>query len=209
MPFSHDAFFEVFAIYNRAFWPVVLGLWLATLIAYLQRSGEPAGRTWVFGLLAIQWVWSGVVYHAGLFSQINPAAWLFAALFVTQAGLLAWHGVVRRRLEFSSDCSNAVLAGYGLIAYGLLYPLIAFAGGQAYPRLATFGVPCPTTIVTAGFLILLRGRVPAALAIVPVIWAAIGGSAAFLLGVYADLALLVAGGALAFRTWFTRVAAVT
>ena len=35
------------------------------------------------------------------------------------------------------------------------------------------------------------------LAIVPVIWSAIGGSAAFLLGIHADVALPVAGIALA------------
>ena len=126
---------------------------------------------------------------------------------MTQAGLLAWHGIEDQRLEFSSDHSIQVVIGYALVAYGLLYPVLALAGGHAYPRVPTFGVPCPTAIVTAGFLTLLRGRVPVTLAIVPLIWAAIGGSSAFLLGVPADLGLVVAGTVLAYRTFSTSAAA--
>jgi len=207
MPFSRDAFLDVFATYNDAFWPAALMLWFATLIAFILHPSERATTGGVFGLLAIQWAWSGLAYHAAIFSQINPAAWLFAALFVTQAGLLAWHGIEDQRLEFSSDHSIQVVIGYALVAYGLLYPVLALAGGHAYPRVPTFGVPCPTAIVTAGFLTLLGGRVPVTLAIVPLIWAAIGGSSAFLLGVPADLGLVVAGTVLAYRTFSTSAAA--
>jgi len=207
MPFSRDAFFDVFATYNNEFWPLALILWVATLVAFALHPSERATTGGVFGLLAIQWAWSGLAYHAAIFSHINPAAWLFAALFVTQAGVLAWHGLEDQRLEFSADHSVQVVIGYALVAYGLLYPVLALAGGHVYPRVPTFGVPCPTTIVTAGFLTLLRGRVPVTLAIVPLIWAAIGGSSAFLLGVPADLGLLVAGIVLAYRTWSTGAAA--
>jgi len=207
MPFSRDAFFDTFATYNEAFWPVALVLWIATLIAYTLRTNERAGTRSVFGLLALQWVWSGLAYHAVNFSRINPAAWLFAAFFVAEAGLLAWHSLVRQRLTFADARSVEALLGYGLIAYGLLYPVLALVGGHSYPRVPTFGLPCPTTIVTAGFLFLLR-RVPPSLAIVPVLWAAIGGSAVFLFGVPADLMLFAAGAALAFRTWSTRTAVI-
>src|SRR6476661_1524087 len=97
MPFSRDAFFDAFATYNDAFWPLALMLWLATLIAFTLHPSERATTGGVFGLLAIQWAWSGLAYHAAIFSDINPAAWLFAALFVTQAGLLAWHGIEDQR----------------------------------------------------------------------------------------------------------------
>jgi hypothetical protein len=207
MPFSRDAFFDAFATYNDAFWPLALMLWVATLIAFTLHPSERATTGGVFGLLAIQWAWSGLAYHAAIFSDINPAAWLFAALFVTQAGLLAWHGVEDQRLEFSSDRSAQVVIGYAIIAYGLLYPVLALAGGHVYPRVPTFGVPCPTTIVTAGFLTLLRGRVPVTVAIVPLIWAVIGGSSAWLFGVPADVGLLVAGAVLAYRTWSPSAAA--
>jgi hypothetical protein len=54
-------------------------------------------------------------------------------------------------------------------------------------------------IFTAGLLMFARS-VSWRLAIVPVIWSVIGGSAAFLLGVRADYALPTAGLALALRT---------
>ena len=65
---------------------------------------------------------------------------------------------------------------------------------MSYPRAPSFGVPCPTTILTAGLLLLLPRREARLVAVIPVIWAAIGGSAAFLLAIRADLALLLAGG---------------
>jgi len=79
--------------------------------------------------------------------------------------------------------------------YGLMYPAIALLGELSYPRVPTFGVPCPIVMLTVGFLMLTR-PLPVALVIVPILWTAIGGSAAFLLGMHADLALPLAGVAL-------------
>ena len=56
----------------------------------------------------------------------------------------------------------------------------------------TFGVPCPTTLLTLGILSIANGRGSGLLLAIPVLWAAIGGSAAFLLGVPQDLGLIVA-----------------
>jgi hypothetical protein len=56
-----------------------------------------------------------------------------------------------------------------------------------------FGVPCPTTILTIGFFLSAKDPLPRMLTVIPILWAFIGGSAAFLLGVHADLALLVSG----------------
>ncbi len=208
LPFTKEQFFDLFAAYNAALWPVLIGLWIASVMVsgLLLVSRRPINRL-ISALLAAHWAWSALAYHIAFFTRINPAAWVFAALFVTQAALLAWHGIARQCLEFSAGRSTQVVIGYGLVAYGLLYPVLALVGGHAYPRVPTFGVPCPTTIVTAGFLTLLRGRVPPTLAIIPMAWALIGGSGAFLFGVPADVGLLVAGAVLAYRTWSTSAAA--
>jgi hypothetical protein len=209
LPFSREAFFDVLGAYNDAWWPVALVFWMATLIAFVIRLRDGRAGEWTFGLLAMQWAWAAIAYHAALFSEINPAAWAFAAMFLIQAGLLIWYGVVRQQLSFSGHGSTTRVVGGALVAYGLLYPLIALVGeGHSYPRVPTFGLPCPLTIVTAGFLVLVRGRIPPLISVVPVVWAAIGGSAAFLLGVPADLALPIAGFALAVRTWAIRTAAI-
>jgi hypothetical protein len=84
-----------------------------------------------------------------------------------------------------------------LIGYALLYPFLTIVLGHRYPATPTFGVPCPTDILTIGALLTARMRVPVALAIVPVIWGVIGGSAAMLLTVPTDYVLLGAGVLLA------------
>jgi hypothetical protein len=108
-------------------------------------------------------------------------------VFVLEAGLLVWHGVVHQRFQLSRGPSFQRVLSWGLIAYALLYPAIARADGHAFPRLV---------------------------AVVPLIWAFIGGSAAFVFGVRADLMLLACGVALAVdlirprgekRRWFTPV----
>jgi hypothetical protein len=121
---------------------------------------------------------------------------LFAALFVIESGLLVWFGVVRTQLRFSATGSPRHVAGWALILYALLYPLLAQAGGHAFPRGPTFGVPCPTALLTIGWLLAADPAWPKVVALVPIGWALIGGSAAGLLGVRADLMLWVAGIAL-------------
>jgi hypothetical protein len=199
LPFTRDEFFDVFAVYNQRFWPFVLALWLLTAYTLVRlirarSSGEP---WWIPELLAIHWAWAGLAYHAAFFSSINPAAWVFSALFVLEAGLLLWYGVVRGPLQLSHGPLLQRLLSWGLIAYALLYPAIVRAEGHAFPRLPTFGVPCPTTILTIGFLLAAGRSLPRVVAVIPLIWAFIAGSSAFLLGVRADLMLLAAGIALA------------
>jgi len=60
----------------------------------------------------------------------------------------------------------------------------------SYPRIPTFGVPCPTTLLTIG-LLLMAIRIRLSLLIIPWLWAVIGGAAA-LLRVIPDFALIAA-----------------
>lgn len=199
LPFSHEAFLDLFGAYNVSLWPAAALLWLATawvLMAWL-RTGRVSGRT-LFALLAVHWAWSGAVYHWGFFRRINPAAVLFAAMFLLQAGVLAWLAFTSRGTVGPYSGRRGVV-GIGLVVYGLLYPLVGFGFGLEYPRMPVFAVPCPTVLVTAGWLVAATG-VPRATNLVPIIWAIIGGSAAFTLGIRADLALLLAGTVLALDT---------
>ena len=198
LPFTPDAFFDVFAAYNQRLWPFALALWLLTAYALVVLTRARPVRPWFIpGLLAIHWAWAGLAYHAAFFSRINPAAWVFSGLFLLEAGLLLWHGVIHPRLQVLRGPFFRHFLSWGLIAYALLYPAIARAEGHAFPRLPTFGVPCPTTILTIGFLLGADRSLPRLVAVIPLMWAFIGGSAAFLLGVRADLMLLAAGITLA------------
>ena len=197
LPFTREQFFDLFVAYNEALWPAVVALWIvSTVIVVLRLSARHQDDRWVSALLVGHWAWSALAYHVAFFTRINPAAWLFAALFLGQAVLLFRVGVVQRRLSFAPWGNTWAPLAWGLIAYSLAYPAINAIDHRSLLRIPTFGLPCPTTIFTAGVLMLATPRCWS-LAVVPVIWAAIGGCATFLLGVYADVALPIAGVALA------------
>lgn len=200
LPFTKEQFFDLFAAYNEAVWPAAVALWIASAaIVALRLSARRPHDPWISALLVAHWAWSALAYHLPFFTRINPAAWLFAALFLGQAVLLFRVGVMQRRLSFAPwDNAWAPLA-WGLIGYSLAYPVINAIDHRSLLRIPTFGLPCPTTIFTAGVLMLATPR-SWRLSTVPVIWSAIGGSAAFLLGVYADVALPIAGMALAISS---------
>ena len=113
-------------------------------------------------------------------------------------------------LPFSRSEFLAVFTAYNEAFWPL--QLFYFAAGlfvtHPYPATPLFGVaPCPTTLFTIGLLILARYPRPVVIALVPLAWSVIGGSAAILLGVPEDWALfgaLVAWTGLApgeSRTW--------
>jgi Family of unknown function (DUF6064) len=194
LPFSHDQFLDVFGAYNRALWPAVILIWLLTAAAiaalYLR---DPWASRLVAAVLAFHWGWAGIAYHLAFFRSINPAATLFGAVFVLQGALFLWLGVLGSQLSFQFTCSVWGRIGAALIAYSLLYPALGLALGLAYPRLPSFGVPCPTAILTVGLLLLAPRHEARRLGAIPLLWAAIGGSAAVLLNIRADFALIVAG----------------
>jgi hypothetical protein len=144
-------------------------------------------------ILAFHWLWAGAAYHFAFFREINPAATSFGAVFLWQAALLVWRGVVRSGLSFGTSSPTWSRLGLGLVTYALLYPAVGVLTGLQYPCLPTFGVPCPTAILTAGTLLLVPRREARPLAVIPILWAGVGGSAAFLLDIQADIALLAAG----------------
>jgi hypothetical protein len=194
LPFSDNQFLDIFGAYNRALWPAAILIWLLTAaaIATLYRRGPKASRL-VSAVLVLHWGWAGIAYHFAFFRSINPAATLFAAVFVLQAAILLWRGALGTRLSFQPTSSIWGRAGAALIVYALLYPAFGLALGLEYPRLPSFGVPCPTTILTVGLLLIAPRREVRLVGAIPVLWAAVGGSAAVLLNIRADFALLVAG----------------
>ena len=200
LPFTPEQFLKAFADYNESLWPFAAALWLLTAVAFLWLLyGVSEHSRSLNVLLVVHWLWAGVAYHAWFFSHINPAARLFAILFVGEAVLLVWHEAGQGGLRFSRGRSWRRTTGCVLVGYALAYPVLVWIGGLDYPNMPTFGVPCPTAILTLGFLTAAAHPAPVAIAAIPLLWAVIGGSAAFLLGVPADSMLPLAGGLLLTR----------
>ncbi|MDF2446008.1 MAG: hypothetical protein K0S46_1244 [Moraxellaceae bacterium] len=192
LPFTPAQFFERFAAYHAAVGPLpllltALGagvLWL--VLRAPARAGRPAAL-----FLALLWGWAGLVYHLGFFWRINPAAPLFAALCVGAALLFLRLGVRQGALHFAEAGAVSRGAGAALAVFALvLYPALGPVFGHAFPAAPSFGLPCPATLYTFGLLLMAARPVPRALLVLPTLWAGIGGSAAFLLGVTQDYALL-------------------
>ena len=194
-PFSTAEFLDVFARYNQAVWPAQpLFYLLAALVLWLAWRPRARSGPVIAGVLAFFWAWMGVVYHWGFFRPINPAAALFAALFVLQAVLLLHAGMMRPRLAFRPGRGPASFAGAVLVVYALIvYPLLGVAFGEAYPRTPTFGLPCPTTIFTLGMLLWVEPGTPIRLIVIPVAWSLLGAMAAYQHGIVQDYGLLAAG----------------
>lgn len=193
LPFSHDQFLDVFGAYNRALWPAVAALWLATAIIVVQLLRRRCRTGPVIALLVAHWAWSGIAYHAAFFSPINPAARLFAGVFVLQAALFIWYGFARHRLTFAFPRGPWGIAAGVLVLCALAYPALGLLTGLAYPRAPLFALPCPTTLLTAGVLLAATPPVPRWVFVIPIGWAFVGGSAAIALGITPDLMLFIAG----------------
>jgi hypothetical protein len=115
-------------------------------------------------------------------------------LFVLEGVLLIAVGGWQERLHIAWRPGIAGIAGAAMIAYALVvYPLLGYRLGHRYPAAPTFGVPCPTTILTLGLLAWAAPPRPWAVLAIPLAWSAVAVVAAVRLGVWEDLGLVVAG----------------
>jgi hypothetical protein len=195
IPFTVDQFLEVFERYNVAVWPAQLFLYalgILTIGLALQRRTD--FRKTVSLILAMFWIWMGLVYHLWFFSDINGAALIFALFFALQGGLFLIAGVLRNNLRFRFRPNLFGSIGSAFLIYALIiYPALGFWFGHRYPVAPTFGLPCPTVIFTFGILLWTDRRVPLYLLVIPLAWSFLGFWAAVSLGMTEDYGLLGAG----------------
>ena len=192
LPFSRDAFLALFEQYNEAVWPAPVVAYALGLIVLLSalKPYRGSGRL-IAAILAGAWIWNGVAYHMLHFATLIWAAWGFGFLFVLQGLMFLVTGLMRGRLTFSFRRDAAGWTGFALTVFAMaVYPLIGTIAGQAWPSVPAFGIaPCPLAIFTFGMLLMAEPRAPWHLLVIPLLWAAIGGSAAWLLDMPQDLAL--------------------
>ena len=195
MPFTAAEFLDVFRDYNLSVWPAQIAL-IALAVAcgiLLVRARVHASRR-IATVLAFLWCWMAVAYHFAFFASINRAALLFGSVFLCEALLLFWYGVRTERLRFAVTRDVYGVVGIVMIAFALVgYPVLGFALGRRYPAAPTFGLPCPTTIFSLGFLMLAQAPVPRRILVIPFLWSLLGATAATRLGIAEDFSLLVAG----------------
>jgi Family of unknown function (DUF6064) len=213
-PFTIEQFLGVFVAYNSAIWPAQILAYVLGLAAVAALWGRwPIASQLIPAILVLLWAMNGIGYHYLFFTTINPAATLFAGLFLIQAILFAASAVSAKVMRFETGRDFRSFAGASFIIYAMLvYPILGIWAGHGLMKGPVFGVaPCPTTIFTIGMLLLARGRWVAWLAIIPFLWSLVGLAAALQLGIPEDWGLPVAGLALilvlgfdAHRAWQNR-----
>jgi hypothetical protein len=196
LPFSIEQFLSVFETYNLVIWPMqIMAYALGAMAVFMVFLPVRYSGKIITAVLAIFWLWTGMMYHVAHFSAINRAAFLFGALFAAQGILFLIYGLRRNGLDFKFEYNMSSVAGIVLISYAMLfYPLLGILLGHAYPRSPVFGVaPCPVAIFTFGILLTNRTRPPVTILVIPFLWSIVGFSAAISLGMREDIGLLVAG----------------
>jgi hypothetical protein len=205
LPFTVEQFLQVFKNYNQSIFPLQIFFYLlAVTIIFCSIKRIAGADKIVNSILTFLWLWMGIVYHLLFFTTINNAAYLFGSFFIVQGMLLFYYGVIKGKLTYRFKQDTVGITGVILVTFALLvYPLLGYLFGHVYPEAPTFGVPCPTTIFTFGVLLWSDRKVPKLLLVIPFFWSLIGLSAATILGVREDMALLVASftttGILLFR----------
>ena len=193
-PFSTEQFLSVFRLYNTSIWPGQILLNALGILAIILCCRKNVDSVAISLFLAGLWLWTGIVYHIVFFSLINPAAFIFGGLCVVQGALFIYYGVVRRAISFAYRRDLKGMTGALLLVYALIvYPVIGYFLGHAYPYAPTFGAPCPATIFTFGLLLWTTSRVRGYLVTIPFLWTLVGSSAALHLGIREDIGLLISG----------------
>ena len=195
LPFTVEQFLDVFGIYNQAVWPMQIFLYVFALIAIVLaiKKFNNSGRI-ISIILALFWLWMGIVYHLVYFTAINKAAYFFGILFIIQGLIFLYAGGINSKLSFKYHTHIYSIFGSIFIIYALIiYPILGHQLGHVYPRTPTFGLPCPTTIFTFGLLLWTDKRIQKYVIIIPLLWSIIGFGAALGMGIYQDYGLLVAG----------------
>jgi hypothetical protein len=174
--FSPRTYYRMIERHNEAVWPaqlLTMALGLGILGA-LRRPSAPQGRI-VAGILAIMWIWVAWAFLLQRYATINWAITYIVPLFMLEALLLLWWGVIRGELSFAITSETGSRVGTVLFVLGLLvYPALAAIFGRPWKQAEVFGiVPDPTAISTAGLLFLTNSRYRWGLLPVPLLWCAI------------------------------------
>lgn len=188
IPFTTEQFFDIIEKYNSAIFPVqFILILLGILSVFVLHSKKKIKNRLIGGFLGILWIWTGIAYHLAFFTEINKAAYVFGGLFVLQGFLFLFETFSRKKLEFEFNGKIMDYIAYFFIIFGIvIYPILIYFLENSIEATITLGLPCPSTIMTFGFLMLTRPKFPKYLIIIPALWTIIGTSAAFNFGVYPD-----------------------
>ena len=194
MNFTFSEFLDMMARYNNHYWlmlPINYSLCISAILFSLRKTTYSSRI--VTSVLAVFWLWTGVIFNGLVFSEISSRAVIFAAVFVVESMLLVFYGFYKSELIFRVRADLIGAVGWTSILYGLLgYPLIASLLGRGYPQSLVVGLaPCPTVVFTLGILFWSERRLTKAILAIPLFYALAGGAMVSSKGVVEDLGMII------------------
>jgi hypothetical protein len=194
--FSPRTYYRMLERHNEAVWPAQLlalgaGFGLAGLVLRpTARQGQIIST-----VLAVGWVWVGWAFLWHRYAAINWTAKYLAPIFLLQALLFIWLGVVRGSLNFHPRRAAGGRLGMALFVSALvLYPVLAPISGRPWEQSELFAIVAdPTAIATLGLLLTLEGPRRWALLVLPLLWCGITGMTLWAMKSPEALVPLIAG----------------
>lgn len=188
IPFTTEQFFEIIEKYNLAVFPVqLIILLLGILSVIILHSNINSKNKLIGGFLGVLWIWIGIAYHFAFFTEINKAAYVFGGFFVLQGLIFLIETFSRKKLEFEFNGKIMDFIAYFFLVFGVfIYPVLIYFLESSLEKIITLGLPCPSTILTFGFLMLTKPKLSKYILVIPALWTIVGTSAAFNFGVYPD-----------------------
>lgn len=195
-------FYTQFAAYNTDWSVANLLLWLllvAAVTGVLARPGNERSHTLIRGVLALIFLWNGIVFFSGYMTQSALTGGISSFI----AGIILAADLVRKKIRIALPQTGwqryATLA-WVVWALGM-YTIAGWLTGHPYPGGPLPTAPCPTTILAVALLstsmvaTLKTDRLPFTLLFTMLLWWAFfaGIFAPALYGLYTDLTLLAAG----------------
>jgi hypothetical protein len=198
--FTLAQFLEMMSRYNTTFWPLQLVAYGFGVIAVVLAitTSRHSGRI-ISAILALFWLWVGIVFNLVYFSPLYPLAIVFVILFVIEAGILAFAGVFKGTLSFKVKADIYGMVGALLVLYSMVgYPAIEYLLGRGYPSLLPFGlVPCPMTVFTLGILLWSDKKPTWYVLAIPILYS-LSGVIPIWKGISEDIGLVASGLATIF-----------
>jgi len=193
IPFTTEQFFEIIEKYNVALFPLQLVIILLGILSViLLHSSKNYKNKFIGSFLGFLWIWIGIAYHLVFFTAINKAAYAFGALFILQGLFFIFETYSRKKLEFKFNGNVTDFIAYFFLIFGLaIYPILIYFLENSLETTIALGLPCPSTIMTFGFLMLTTRKFPKYLLIIPALWTIVGTSAAINFDVYPDFLMVI------------------
>lgn len=191
------ALFEAFGNYNQAIWPMqVIAYVLGIIAVFWAIKRIKYSDNIILLILSFFWLWGGFVFCILFFAPDYKVFYILGGLGIIQGVLFLFYGLRSHKLlplfTFRTDMYGIIGAIYILYAL-ILYPYIGYLTGYPYPDHPIFGVaPCPVCIFTFGLFLWARKRLPMGILVIPLIMS-ISGIFPIILGLYADIGLVIGG----------------